>query len=207
MKPDAPTVFGRIYEAGAWGHGDRSGGGSTEAEARPYLELVNGLIRVAGWRTVVDLGCGDGYVTSRLAAPEVIGVDCYGPHLKRLRREHPGRGWLELDLDADRAALPCGDVATAKDVIHHWDGALIRSWLGWARTAGKWRWLVLTQDRHQGAEDCPIGGYRGLDLDKEPLRSVPGLVRLADYLHKGVLLLECHWPGAPAGVRAAYHGE
>jgi SAM-dependent methyltransferase len=192
---DAAAVFGRIYRRGLWGHGDASGGGSTAREAPPYLELVRGLLRLAGARRVVDLGCGDGAVTRQLGAAELIGVDCYAPHLDRLRREVPGIHWWHLDLDRDRDRLPAADVALLKDTLHHWPDALVRDWLTWARGAGKWRWLVLTYDCAHAATgaDCRLGGYRPLDAGLPPLAGT-GAVRLTRYLHKEVALLQCDAP-------------
>ena len=186
----APDVFGRVYDNALWGPGQCSGNGSTPEQARPYLDLVNGLTQVSGWRRLIDLGCGDGFIASRLEAPEVVGVDCHAPHIERLRKQAPTREWLHLDLDRDRDKLPTGDAAFFKDVLHHWPDQLIRDWLAWARTCGKWRWLVCTQDRLQDidAQDCPLGGYRALDPAREPLRSL-GLIPLCDYLYKSVLLL------------------
>ena len=87
--------------------------------------------------------------------------------------------------------LPAGDVALVKDVLHHWPSALVRDWLEWARQCGKWKWLVLTQDRKQDRDgaDCPLGGYRALDPVLRPLREIPGLRRIGEYLHKAVLIL------------------
>jgi SAM-dependent methyltransferase len=184
----APEVFGRIYATGQWGPGHTSG--TAPDHARPYLDLINGLARVSGWRRVIDLGCGDGFVTARLKAPAVVGVDCDAPHISRLRGQSAGREWLNLDIDRDRDRLPAGDVALLKDVLHHWPNRLIRDWLAWARACGKWRWLVCSQDRSQSAsgQDCPLGGYRALDPTMEPLRGL-GLLPLCDYLHKSVLVL------------------
>jgi len=186
----APEVFGHIYASGLWGLPGASGRGSTPHQARPYLDVVNGLAKLSGWRRIIDLGCGDGWVASRLEADEVVGVDCHGPNVERLRGEFPGQQWLHLDLDCDRDRLPVGDVAFLKDVLHHWPNRLVSDWLTWARTCGKWRWLVCTQDGHQVAEDqdCPLGGYRGLDPALAPLRGL-GLVPFCEYLQKKVLLL------------------
>jgi SAM-dependent methyltransferase len=186
----AAEVFAGIYASGLWGPGQTSGSGSTPRQAQPYLDIVNGLVKVSGWRRLIDLGCGDGFVASRLQAAEVVGVDCHAPHIQRLRQESPRMEWLSLDLDRDRDRLPAGDVALLKDVLHHWPNRLVRDWLTWARSCGKWRWLVATQDRHQNADgqDCPLGGYRGLDLSMQPLCGLDFLP-LCHYLHKSVLLL------------------
>ncbi len=187
----AEQAFGLAYASGRWGRGDRSGGGSTAAESAPYLGLVNGLARSRGWRRVVDLGCGDGFVAARLEAPAVVGVDCHAPHLERLRREAPGREWLHLDIDRDRERLPAGDAALLKDVLHHWPSRLVSDWLAWARACGKWRAVVLTYDCHNAAADadCLLGGYRPLSCALPPLRDVPGLARAGAYLHKEVSVL------------------
>jgi SAM-dependent methyltransferase len=190
-RRDAPEVFRRIYASALWGPGESSGGGSTLEYARPYLEIVNGLIEAANWRRVVDLGCGDGYITGQLRAPEVIGVDCYPNHISRLRKEYPDRSWLHLDLDLDREELPGGDVALLKDVLMHWPNLMIQDWLTWARKSRKWRWIICTQDHHAqtDGQDCRLGGYRPLDLNNEPLRNL-NLVRFCEYLGKTVLLLK-----------------
>jgi SAM-dependent methyltransferase len=197
---DAEAVFTRVYRYGLWGHGANSGGGSTAAEAAPYVELVNGLARVAGWRRVVDLACGDGAITRQLTTPgrsEVVGVDVYEPHLARLRAEAPEAQWLTLDIDRDRDQLPTGDVALLKDVLHHWQDALIADWLAWAVRSGKWRWLVLTYDSDNASPvDIPLGGYRALRHDLDPLAGVVStlgsrLARLTTYLHKTVALVDC----------------
>ena len=186
----AEDVFGRIYRSTLWATDGTSGAGSTPEQARPYLELVNSLIELSGWKRIVDLGSGDGYVASQLRAPEVVAVECHAPHVKRLARDFPDRQWLNLDLDRDREKLPSGEVAFLKDVLHHWPNSLVLDWLKWARSCGKWRWLITTQDRHQerDGQDCSLGGYRGLDLTMEPLRGL-GLMPFSEYLHKSVLLL------------------
>jgi Mannosyltransferase putative len=193
----AVEAFGQVYASGLWDSAECSGAGSSPREARPYLDLVNALIKLSGWRRVVDLGSGDGYIASRLEAPEVVAVECHHPHVQRLRTASPEKQWVHLDLDRDRDQLPSGDVALLKDVLHHWPTRVIRDWLAWAQTCGKWRWLICTQDRHQDADDddCPLGGHRPLDRAMEPLRSFP-FEPVGDYLHKSVLLLPIGGPGA-----------
>jgi hypothetical protein len=184
----AAAVFGRIYETGGWGQGDLSGAGSTPPEARPYLDLINPLLRLAGWRRVVDLGAGDGRVLSGIDAKWRVGVECV-PARPGWWREGE---WHALDLDADRKKLPVGDVALLKDVLHHWPDALVTDWLNWARASGKWKAVLLTADCRQAHEKSTrLGGYRALDLSLRPLRAVPGLREVARYLHKAVWLLDC----------------
>ena len=188
----AARVFGEVYRSGLWAAGERSGRGSGERERAPYLHAVNELLRRRGWRSVVDLGSGDGEITRRLRAAEVVGVECHRPHVERLRRERPSIRWECLDLDGDREQLPAGEVALLKDVLHHWPSSLVLDWLTWAQRCQRWRWLVLTNDRHQdqGPGDCDLGGYRALDPQYPPLAAIAGLTLVRRYLHKAIYLLD-----------------
>jgi SAM-dependent methyltransferase len=190
---DAPEVFSRVYELGLWGHGKDSGGGSTPGEAAPYLDLVNALIQIGHWQRVADLGCGDGYITVRLKAAGIIGVDCHTHHLDRLDEEYPDLAWMFVDLNAGRGYLPKADAALVKDVLHHWPNDLVKDWLEWARVCGKWKYLLLTNDFPNAIpnRDCPLGGYRPLTLEILQALGITGLRCMARYLHKEVLLLEC----------------
>jgi hypothetical protein len=183
---DAAAVFGRVYAGGLWGHGTASGGGSTEREATPYLEIVNDVLRDEACSSVVDLGCGDGFIASRLQCGRVTALDVHRPHLDRLRREQPGRRWLELDVDRDREQIPPADFWLMKDVLQHWPDALIRSFLGWCCRVRRCKLLVVTNDREQRQPDPPLGGYRGLDRASPPLSEFP-FEHVADYLHKAIL--------------------
>lgn len=187
----AKLAFDRAYAKGLWKAGrpdGTSGDGSGATQAQPYVDLVNTLAWAAGWRRIIDLGSGDGRIASKLEG-EIVTVDC------------AATASLQLDVDRDRDRLPSGDVALIKDVMQHWPEATIRSWLAWAKGCGKWKAVVITNDHEQNHPDCPTGGYRGLDPDKEPLRSI-GLRFVASYLHKSVMILDCL-----AGDSLAIHGE
>jgi hypothetical protein len=69
-------VFSKIYRSNTWGsHADRpfcSGEGSTrEGLVGPYCDKVRAFIQSQNIRHVVDLGCGDFGVGSRLLAPDL----------------------------------------------------------------------------------------------------------------------------------------
>jgi Mannosyltransferase putative len=191
-RATSPEVFAEVYASGIWGPPGTSGQGSDEAQARPYLDFVNGLIEANDWQAVVDLGCGDGRITSGLRATQVIGVDCVSSVVFSNRSAFPRGCWELHDMQAQRQDLPAGDVALVKDVFHHWPAALLVDWLLWARTAGKWKYVVFTQDCRQtpGVVDATLGGYRALDPCQRPLRDVP-CVCIHQFLHKAVLLLPC----------------
>lgn len=189
----AAAVFSTAYQSGSWGHGDRSGGGSTPVEAQPYVDLVYALAQVGSWCDAVDLGCGDGYVTTRLQFDELSAVDVYEPHLTKARLASPEIDWLVADLDADRERLPSSTVALLKDVLHHWPNTLVRGWLRWALHSGKWQWLLLTYDSNNAlpGSDCELGGYRPLRWQML-LPSVDWEPPVVHYLHKELVVLKCN---------------
>jgi hypothetical protein len=89
-------AFSDIYRTRAWGSlEDRpfcSGDGSVREEAvGPYCAMVRDFIAANNIRRVVDLGCGDFAVGSRLIGPAVhyVGIDVV-PDLIRYNQERFG---------------------------------------------------------------------------------------------------------------------
>jgi hypothetical protein len=187
---DPKSVFGAIYDKGLWG--DRSGPGSSHEEARPFVEILQGLITVGGWRTIVDAGCGDGRVAAMIQSDlhRYTGVDIVESVIQKNQIEQPTKGWLVGDITKPEN-LPPADVLICRDVLHHWPTELIREWLTevmrLAQKEKKWLWLVLCQDREQHTSDCHLGGYRGLDPLQSPLKEFGPFSRI-DYLHKSILV-------------------
>jgi hypothetical protein len=183
---DPTTIFSHIYQVGLWGGG--SGAGSTPYEMQPYLEAVAALATVGIWQTATDAGCGDCRVLLALAARypwrRLYGVDCVRSVFPQAI---PDRVTLSVGDITDISQLPPADVLLVKDVLHHWPTATIRQWLREVIQAGRWRWLVCTQDRAQRAEDCHLGGYRGLDPAMSPLSEF-GPWHVIAYLHKAICI-------------------
>lgn len=181
---DPAAVFGHVYRCGLWGDGSGTGSVPT-GEAAEYIRLIAAMAAVGGWRTAVDAGCGDGRVARALAertGMQITGVDCVpsilGPASARYT---PVAG----DITAVDQ-LPPADVLLVKDVLHHWPTDMIRRWLAEVIAAGRWQWLICTQDRHpHGATDTHLGGYRALDPRSEPLVA-GGWYSVIEYQHKAI---------------------
>lgn len=189
---DAAAVFSRIYQTGQWGPDAASGAGATPQEAAPYLDTIKSLAAMNGWDSAVDLGSGDGRITLVLPFETLSAVDVYQPHidhLKRVAEEVPSHC---LDLDVDRDKLPSAQVALMKDVMHHWPNALVVDWINWAKSSGKWEWLIVTSDCHQrhDGEDTRLGGYRALNPGMKPLLGLGGNL-VCQYLHKAIVAFDC----------------
>jgi SAM-dependent methyltransferase len=187
---DAENAFRLVYQSGLWGPNESSGTGSHGVQLVEFITHVSPMLLMCD--SVVDLGCGDGNAVKALVSKGVRvthAVDVYEPHIERLAVASLSSGvsFSCLDIDKGREELPAGHTALVKDVFHHWPTALVADWLRWAKQAKKWRYVIAVQDRPQTTGDCRLGGYRGLDPNKEPLKSLGGR-DVGGFLHKAVVL-------------------
>ena len=85
----AQVVFSEIYSRRDWGDGEEfdSGSGSRRTVTEPYVAFVRQLIADTGYRTAVDVGCGDFRVASQFvdSLDLYVGVDVV-PALNRCQR-------------------------------------------------------------------------------------------------------------------------
>lgn len=183
-------VFSRIYRDKDWGEG--SGAGSTPAAAEDYLRIINAVLSLGQWQSVVDLGFGDGYIVSRLTAERVSGVDCCKDLVEAQQQRQPEKAWLCLDLLSEREQLPSGDLALLKDVLQHWPSALIQDWLRWATQSGKWHDILITNSfsLDDKPRDCALGDFRPLSARVEPLAEFKPVL-VARYGYQEILRIRC----------------
>lgn len=186
-QPSA-AVFEEHYRRGLWGGG--SGSGSAPAEARPFIDSINTLAGLCGWRSCVDVGCGDGRVARELAFAEYRGFDASPAAVALFAANAPGRSVEALDCYRDLESLPAADVLICRDVLHHWPNAWVTDWLTRVKRLARWGAVVLCQDVHQwhDGQDTYPGGYRALHPHLNPLKPF-GLRLLSEHLHKAVLIL------------------
>ncbi len=186
----SPTeAFGDVYRRRLWGGTDDrdfcSGEGSrNEAIVSPYVGAVRRfLCEFPNKPSVVDLGCGDFNVGSRLrdACGPYIACDVVDALIERNERKFASLQveFRKLDLVSDE--LPPGDVALLRQVLQHLSNAQI------ARIVPKlyrYRWLILTEHLPEGLQfrpnrDKPMGpGVRvrygsGIVLTKPPFGLKP----------------------------------
>jgi SAM-dependent methyltransferase len=128
----AAETFQRIYAAKAWGsdqeQGFSSGKGSRGVIAEQYCSWLIGLIREKGLRSVVDLGCGDFYVGSRIAeetAIDYLGVDIVPEVIEHHQRTFARKGVAFECLDIVKDPLPIADVCLIRQVLQHLSNAEI----------------------------------------------------------------------------------
>ena len=160
--------FERIYREDLWGGG--SGEGSWPLHNRGYAAFLRQFLNQHGIRSVVDLGCGD-WQFSRLidwSGVEYRGFDIV-PMVIEANQRHYAKDGISFALLRDPADLPPADLLIAKDVLQHWSGPSIETFLP---RLGQYRHCLLTNCVDVAGttvyREVPDGSFRPLDLRQPP---------------------------------------
>jgi SAM-dependent methyltransferase len=149
----AREVFRKIYEEGVWGKSDDpdqryySGDGShNKVVVDTYVSAVcTFLSELKVKPCVVDLGCGDFHIGSRIRNMCETYIACdIVPELISFNREKYKR--LDVDfrvLDIAKDKLPEADVVFVRQVLQHLTNSQIESIL--PKFSRKYKYLVLTE--------------------------------------------------------------
>lgn len=176
------STFNRIYADGTWGTdpagAGTSGTGSTLAITEEYRAYIENFIRTRGVTSVVDAGCGDWRFSSAIEWGEAsyLGVDVASDVIAVVRSRHE-KGRIRFQVGDITDELPAADLLISKDVLQHLSNALVRRFIRNNLRPGKYKWVILTNDRGRGNADIASGGYRAIDLAAPPF-DVDGLVDL-----------------------------
>jgi hypothetical protein len=153
-------TFDRVYSEGWWGRGSAfdSGEGSANDFTDAYVELVRSFVNKHGIGSIVDLGCGDFRVGSRLVSPDLqyVGVDIVRGLIERNNAEFGSATvkFEQRDLTADK--LPPGELGLLRQVLQHLSNRQIAEVLSNARC---YRHLIVT-------EHIPLGDDVVRNVDK-----------------------------------------
>ena len=175
-------IFNRIYTEGIWGRDvtgkGTSGSGSTLDTTREYRAYVEDFIKKNNVRSVVDAGCGDWGFSSAIDWGEAryLGVDIASDVIDAVRRKHE-KANIKFQVGDITEELPAADLLISKDVLQHLSNALVHKFIRNNLKKGKYKWVLLTNDRGSGNPDIQPGGYRMIDLAAAPF-DVSGLVDL-----------------------------
>lgn len=149
----------------------QSGPGSTPAFSAPYRGFLEGFIQSHGVMSIVDLGCGDLEIMSRvnLHGADYLGIDCIDERIRRNQLAHPH---LKFEVgEFHTMEIPATDLILCKDVLQHWRTADIAAWLEQLRGSDRYRYALLTNCNY-GYDtvnpDILTGRWRPLDLTKPP---------------------------------------
>lgn len=172
-------TFNRIYSEGVWGRNvagaGTSGSGSTLEITREYRAYLEEFIKAHRVTSIVDAGCGDWSFSSTIdwADASYLGVDVASDVIEAVRKKHE-KGKIAFRVGDITEELPSADLLISKDVLQHLPNALVQKFIRNNLRRGKYKWVLLTNDRGSGNADTIPGGYRAIDLAAPPFE-VKGL--------------------------------
>jgi SAM-dependent methyltransferase len=175
------STFNRIYAEGTWGTvagRGTSGTGSTLAITEEYRTYVEDFIKTHSVTSVVDAGCGDWSFSSAITWGDAsyLGVDIASDVIATVRSKHE-KGKIRFQVGDITDELPAADLLISKDVLQHLSNTLVHKFIRNNLRKGKYKWVILTNDRGSRNSDIASGGYRAIDLAAPPFE-VRGLVDL-----------------------------
>jgi hypothetical protein len=150
---DDRQVFERIYGEGLWGKNPDSlyysGPGSHEPQVvDAYVAAIGAFLDELGHDLVlVDLGCGDFNVGSRIASKsrQYVACDIVAGVIEANRQRFVDEGIEFRVLDLAKDPLPDGDVIFVRQVLQHLSNASIMRFVQQLQEAHSWRFLVVTE--------------------------------------------------------------
>jgi SAM-dependent methyltransferase len=156
-------VFDEIYRSNAWeGVESLSGPGSGSDATRALIPQLLALIERLEVKSVLDVGCGDGYWTPDL--PGYIGVDVSQMAIDLARVRHPERDYR---IDLEGAPLERCDLALVRHVMQHLSLEDGRWLLTRVRASGA-QWLLATTYMKGANRNVETGDGYHIDLRKPP---------------------------------------
>jgi hypothetical protein len=175
-------TFNRIYAEGTWGRDVTgkgiSGTGSTLAITREYRAYIEAFIKTHDVTSVVDAGSGDWSFSSAIdwGDASYLGVDIASDVVAAVRSKYE-KGTIRFQVGDITDELPAADLLISKDVLQHLSNELVHKFIRNNLRKGRFKWVILTNDRGSQNRDIPNGGYRAIDLAAPPFE-VRGLVDL-----------------------------
>ena len=175
-------TFNRIYTEGIWGRDaageGTSGTGSTLEITRQYRAYLQEFLRTHHVTSVVDAGCGDWTFSSTIdwGDASYLGVDIASDVIETVRRKHE-KGRITFRVGDITDELPAADLLISKDVLQHLPNELVQKFIRNNLQQGKYKWVLLTNDRGGSNGDTVPGGYRAINLSAPPF-DVKGFVDL-----------------------------
>ena len=176
------NTFNHIYAEGMWGKDvagkGTSGTGSTLEITREYRAYIEDFMKRHSVTSVVDAGCGDWSFSSAVdwGDASYLGVDIASDVIAAVRNKHE-KGKIRFQVGDITDELPAADLLISKDVLQHLSNALVHKFIRNNLRKGKYKWVILTNDRSSENGDVANGGYRAISLAAPPFE-VRGLVDL-----------------------------
>jgi SAM-dependent methyltransferase len=169
-------AFTLIYKYRIWGKNEEgkgtSGIGSTLEATEQYRAFLQGFLKEADIKSVVDLGCGDWEFSQTIdwSGVNYLGVDLVKPVIET-NIERFGSPTINFEhKDGIHANLPPADLLICKDVLQHLPNKDIHTFI---KQIPKFKYCLITNDVDpktltSGNRDVFWGDVRYLDLSALP---------------------------------------
>ena len=152
-------IFKEIYEKKIWSpdaiknkYKFYSGIGSHHEEfTLEYIEKVSKFLKNFNTKpSVVDLGCGDFFIGSKLRqfCSKYTAIDIYDDLINLNKSTYKDYNVDFIALDITRNSLPSADICFIRQVLQHFSNSSIRKLLN--SINGKYKYLILTEHLPQG---------------------------------------------------------
>ncbi|HEX6438599.1 MAG TPA: class I SAM-dependent methyltransferase [Candidatus Binatia bacterium] len=175
-QPSLTDTFNRIYATGRWatdaaGKGT-SGSGSTLEITREYRAYIEDFIKKHEVNSVIDAGCGDWSYSSAIdwGDASYLGIDIASDVIVPVRKKYE-TGKVKFQVGDITEELPAADLLISKDVLQHLSNDLIHKFIKNNLRKGKYKWVILTNDRSSDNQDIPSEHTGGLILPRLRSRS------------------------------------
>ena len=161
------SVFEKIYDKNKWQFG--SGEGSLEKYTRKYRFFLENFLAAYKIKSVLDFGCGDWQFSKYIDwnGIQYHGVDIVESVIIHHQREYQTDS-IRFSLIGEDYEPEAADLFIIKDVFQHWSNEKILNFLPQLK---KCKYALITNcgDLPQFQnKDIKDGGFRTLDLSKEP---------------------------------------
>lgn len=163
-KKKVADIFTEIYKENMWGGTPGafySGDGSLDANSTVYVEKVAAFISNHNIRSVLDIGCGDFTVMSKILAKTAVdytGVDVVDELIKHHQQHYANDRTRFITLNAIDDPLPPADLVTIRQVLQHLSNEQISTILGKLKA---FKYAIIT-------EHMLLGGAVIPNIDKIP---------------------------------------
>jgi hypothetical protein len=179
------AIFTHIYDKNVWNNPESvSGPGSTVAGTAILRQALEQMLGALNIRSLVDAPCGDMNWMRHLkyTFDRYIGVDLVSSLVEKLRQDpsfSPAYNFQVGNIVTD--ILPSADALLCRDCLVHLPSAMISEALQKFRRGG-FRYILLTTfPACEKNEECKMGNWRPLNMQKPPFDLPPPSVLLPEY--------------------------
>ena len=161
-------VFSNIFNENHWGGKDSvSGPGSDLVQTKVLIDVLPKLFEKYEIKSMLDIPCGDFFWMSNIDLNNVkyTGADIVDDIVNKCSSKYPSHEFKIMDLV--NSELPCVDLIFCRDCLVHLPYEMAKKALKNIKDS-KSKYLLTTSFSDHDNTDTHLGGWRPLNLTKEP---------------------------------------